>query len=121
MLNGEINGIGIDIIEIDRIKKACLKWDQRFIKRIFTQKEISYCTEKKNPFSHFAVRFAAKEAVIKAISYSINWLDIEIINQKNKSPYCKIYKKLKDLKNKKILISLSHSKKNAIAICIISN
>lgn len=63
-----IVGIGTDIVEISRIKNAVAKWGERFLRKIFTENEISYCYKKKDPFPHLAVRFAAKEAVIKALS-----------------------------------------------------
>ncbi len=63
-----IIGIGTDIVEINRIKKAVHKWGKRFLHRIYTDNELSYCYLKKNPFPHLAGRFAAKEAAIKAFS-----------------------------------------------------
>lgn len=63
-----IIGIGTDIVEISRIKEAVKKWGSRFLNRIYTEKEISYCYLRKNPFDHLAGRFAAKEAAIKAFS-----------------------------------------------------
>lgn len=63
-----IIGIGTDIVEINRIKEAVQKWGSRFINKIYTEKEISYCYLRKNPFAHLAGRFAAKEAAIKAFS-----------------------------------------------------
>ncbi len=62
-----IYGVGIDLVKIDRMKEVVEKWGQRFLERVFTAGEISYCYEKKNPYLSLSVRFAAKEALIKAI------------------------------------------------------
>ena len=85
---------GTDIIEIERIKKSIESTNGRFIKEIYTEKEIEYCESKKRQkYQHYAARFSAKEAVFKALSviledkYSISWLDVEIINDENGRPY----------------------------------
>ena len=82
---------GTDIIEIERIKESIENLDEKFLKKVYTEKEIEYCEKKKNQkYQHYAVRFAAKEAIYKAISetlkdkYSVTWTDIEIINDKNR-------------------------------------
>jgi len=81
-----IKGIGIDIIEIERIRGVIEKHGDHFYERIFTPKEIAYCkAKKKNALLHFAGRFAAKEAAVKALgtgfSGGIAWTDIEILNE----------------------------------------
>lgn len=82
---------GIDIIEVDRIEESINSLGEKFLKRIFTDYEIKYCNSKNNmKYQHFAARFAAKEAVFKAISsnlkskYEIKWTDIEIRNDENR-------------------------------------
>ena len=114
-----IDGIGTDIVEIDRIAKAIKKWGQGFLNHVFTSEEIAYAQKQKFPAQHFAARFAAKEAVLKAFGDNahITWKDIKIINDKHGKPCCIFYKK--NFK-KKILISLSHTKKYAVASAIIS-
>ena len=84
---------GIDIIEVNRIKEAIQDLDEKFLKRVYTNYEIEYCNSKNNmKYQHFAARFAAKEAVFKAISnklkskYDISWTDIEIKNDENGKP-----------------------------------
>ena len=88
--------------------------------RVFTSKEIEYCESKKiQRFQHYAARFAAKEAVFKAISpilkskYDIEWKDIEILNDDSGRPFVNILKQNIEIKN--IDISLSHCKTYAIA------
>lgn len=114
---------GTDIIEIERIKKNIDNKDigKAFINRIFTSKEIAYCESKKmQKYQHYAARFAAKEATFKAISeqikdkYSIEWKNIEIINNKNGKPEVQLTGI--ELKNVESMdISISHCKKYAVA------
>lgn len=85
---------GIDIIEVNRIEESINSLGEKFLKRVFTDYEIEYCNSKRNmKYQHFAARFAAKEAVFKAISsnlkskYEIKWTDIEIRNDENRKTY----------------------------------
>ena len=110
---------GTDIIEIDRIKDSAKNKD--FVNRVYTNKEIEYCESKKLvKYQHYAARFAAKEAVFKAISsnlkdkFDIIWKDVEIINDINGKPEVKFLdKRPKDLES--IDISISHCKSYAVA------
>ncbi len=113
-----ILGHGTDIIEVDRIANAISRWGDDFLKHVFTDQEIAYAKKHRFPDQHFAARFAAKEAVLKAIGENsdISWKDIEIINQHNGKPSCIFHNKNF---NQKILISMSHTKKYAIASAII--
>ncbi len=119
-----IYGVGIDLVKIDRIKDVVEKWEKKFLERVFTKSEISYCYEKKNPYLSLAVRFAAKEAMIKAISseISVSLTDIEIISSANGKPDMKVKgrldKFLRDKGVKKIAVSLSHEKEYGIA-CVV--
>lgn len=110
--------IGIDIVEVKRI--AALIKNKRFLNRIFTDKEIEYCSNKKNSAQHYAVRFAAKEAVWKAIGNSnLTHKKISIRNTKNGKPEVVLPHELKNLQNK-ISISLSHTKDFATAVAIVN-
>ena len=62
-----IIGTGVDIVEISRIKNAAKKWKKSFLEKIFTDKELEYSNEKTSSYQHLAARFAAKEAVLKAL------------------------------------------------------
>ena len=115
---------GTDIIEIERVKEAIEKLENNFLNRVFTQKEIEYCkSKKKQKYQHYAGKFAAKEAIFKAISellnnkYEINWKDIEIINNENSKPQANLKLKLQSIQN--IDISISHCKQYATATAII--
>ena len=119
-----IDSVGIDIVEVKRVKTLMDKWGDRFLHRVFTPWEIAYCKSKSAPEQSFAARFAAKEAILKAVgtglSQGIRWTSMEIVNDKNGSPGVKLGKRIKDLiGGKKILISLSHTKEYAIAQAIL--
>lgn len=117
---------GTDIIETDRIKDA-IKSDT-FIKKIFTEKEIEYCESKKDParIQSYAARFAAKEAIFKAISkvlhldYGIEWTSIEILKEETGRPYVNLKIDNKKKQNLKIDVSLSHIKDYAVATAVAS-
>ena len=112
--------IGNDIISSTRIERLCSKYGNRFLEKIFTQNEIEYCESKnKNKYLSYAARFAAKEAVFKAISscldnkFAINWKDIEILNDESGRPFVNI-----SVVKCSIDISLSHEKEYAIASAV---
>ena len=111
---------GIDIIEIDRIKQSIEETDGKFCERVYTQKEIEYCESKKmQKYQHYAARFAAKEAVLKAISqlleskFDIEWRKIEVLNDEQGRPFVNLLKK--DVPIEEIDISISHCKTYAVA------
>ncbi len=113
-----ITGIGTDIIEVKRILKAIERWGNHFLNHIFTDQEIAYCLRYKFPAQHFAGRFAAKEALIKALPSikNIRWTDIEITNAPSGKPHCRLLNN--DFK-KTIHISISHTCDHAIAFAVI--
>ena len=116
---------GTDIIEISRIQNSIETMNDKFIKRIFTKNEIQYCNSKKDQkYQHYAARFAAKEAVFKAISeelsnkYDLAWTDVEVQNDKNGRPSVAIDKINKE-NIESIDISISHCKEYACANVVI--
>jgi holo-[acyl-carrier protein] synthase len=78
-----IVGLGTDITEIDRIAKAIERYGDRFLRRVFTEQEVAYCSRRRVPEIHFAGRFASKEAAMKALgtghSRGVLWRDIEVV------------------------------------------
>ena len=120
---------GTDIIEIARIKQSIEDMGERFLQRVFTEREIEYCESKKaQKYQHYAARFAAKEAGFKAIScllndkYSISWLDIEVENNNQGRPSLNITKMHRLEPIESIDVSLSHCKEYAVAnVTIIYN
>ena len=112
---------GTDIIEIERIKESIENIGEKFLKRVFTDKEIEYCESKKaKKYQHYAGRFAAKEAAFKAISkilkdkYSVCWKDFEVINDEQGRPYLTLYN-VDTTKIESIDVSISHCKLYATA------
>jgi holo-[acyl-carrier protein] synthase len=119
-------GIGIDIIEIDRIKNSIENFGEQFLKRIYTKKEIDYCLSKSNKYQHLAARFAAKEAIYKAFSTGmekeeLTWQDIEIYNEPNGMPVARLAEKYKSFlaSGKSLKISMSHSRDYVACVAII--
>jgi holo-[acyl-carrier protein] synthase len=117
-------GLGIDMVEVGRIKRALNRWGERFLHRVFTSEERDYCTRKAFPEQSLAARFAAKEAVLKAIgtglSGGIRWTDVRIVNGKSGRPEVRLGKNITQrIGNKKILLSISHTKEFAIAQVIL--
>jgi holo-[acyl-carrier protein] synthase len=118
-------GIGIDIIEIERIKQSVDKFGESFLNKIYTQKEIDYCLSKFNKYQHLAARFAAKEAIYKAMASGwgkeITWKSIEITNEVNGMPIVSFNGDLKNFisDDKEIKISLSHSDNYVAAVAIV--
>lgn len=120
-----IIGIGTDIIEIKRIEEIITKSKDEFLNRVFTQGEIEYSNSKKRFIQHFAVRFAAKEAVLKALGIGfreIKWQDIEIINGELGRPQVRLAGRAREIAEEKSIqhwhISLSHSEDKAVAFVI---
>ena len=115
---------GTDIIEIDRIKESIESLGNRFLQKVFTEREIQYCESKKaQKYQHYAARFAAKEAVLKAISqllenkFDIEWKEIEVLNDEEGRPFVNLLKK--DIHIDEIDISISHCKTYAVASVVV--
>lgn len=123
-----IAGIGIDAVEIDRFRKAVEGRGEKFLAKIFTAKEMEYVGSKKSAYIHLAGKFAAKEAVKKALpdgaEIGLNWFEIEILNGKDGKPYALLHGRAKRLEEKfnisQVLISISHTRdlatSNAMAV-----
>jgi holo-[acyl-carrier protein] synthase len=112
-------GIGVDIVDIGRFEGLTLERDSRFLNRIFTQKELSYCFSTAKPAQHLAARYAGKEAVVKALSMldrNLVYKDIEISNGAGGVPGVSILKE--GFKDIDFLLSLSHAENAAIAFTV---
>jgi len=119
-----IYGIGIDIVKIERMKDASEKWGRKFFEKILTEDEISYCYERSDPYPSLAVRFAAKEALIKAMGWEISfrYKDVEIVNNEKGRPMINVTGTLiayfHDREIKHCHVSLSHEKEFGVA-CVV--
>lgn len=116
---------GIDLIEVERVKQAIAKYGERFLNRVFTEPELSYCRGRPH---ELAARFAAKEAMSKLLGVGIqhpdgvHWREIEVVSGKRGKPSVKLTgraaRRAKKLGFKKLSLSLSHSRDHAIALVV---
>jgi holo-[acyl-carrier protein] synthase len=83
-----IKGLGIDSVQVNRIRKAARRWGRSFLKRLFTDREIAYCMKHANPYPSLAARFAAKEALIKALDAKAlwKWRNMEVMRSSSGKP-----------------------------------
>lgn len=113
-----ICGIGVDAIEISRIKAAHQKWGRKFLERIYTEDELNYCLGKTNPYPSLAARFAAKEAAFKAVSqmglYVIKWRDIEVYRAISGKPSVEVT----GIAGVELHLALTHTNQLAIATVV---
>jgi holo-[acyl-carrier protein] synthase len=121
-----IRGIGVDIIEIARIRRDIEALGPRFLEKLFTEGEIAYCNAKANPHQHFAARFAAKEAVSKALATGwageFRWRDVEVTNDPSGRPRILLHGRLQaDLGAASIHLSLSHAELHVVAMALIED
>ena len=122
-----IYGIGIDIVSIGRIERMLEKWGPAFTERVFTPTEVAFCESKTKPGQHFALRWAAKEAVLKALGLGlrggIKWTDIEVVNDGLGRPSLSLYNEAKgylmDRNIKRAFVSISHEREYGIAQVIL--
>lgn len=127
MSSMDLLGIGIDVVEISRIRSSLDEFKEAFQAKIFTETEREYCLRQKRPELHFAARFAAKEAIAKAFGTGIGkelaWLDLEITRKPSGEPQVELSEKgqkfAESRKVKGIMISLSHAKQYAAANAVI--
>jgi holo-[acyl-carrier protein] synthase len=112
-----IVGVGVDMIKIAKMKDSIDKWGQSFVDRVFNKEEVEHILkESKMYYQRLAARFAAKEAVIKAISkeYPLALKDIIVLNKENGAPFCKFKNDL----GIKVFLSISHIEEYAVACAV---
>ncbi|MBM4277540.1 MAG: holo-[acyl-carrier-protein] synthase [Deltaproteobacteria bacterium] len=116
-------GTGIDIVNIERIERLMGRWGEHFLNRVYTEREISRCQRRSRPSECFAIRFAAKEAFLKAIGSGLRngfrWTDIEVESDPMGKPFLCLHRRAKEiLKNHRIeraFLTLSHDRPFAVA------
>jgi holo-[acyl-carrier protein] synthase len=124
-----ILGIGTDLAEVERIGKSVERFGERFLKRVYTAQERAYAMRKANWAERLAVRFAAKEAGMKAIgtglSRGVSWQHFEVANEPSGRPTLRLNGVARDVANamgvKRISISLTHTKGMAFAVVILED
>ena len=112
--------IGVDMVEIARFQQLRFSSNKQFYKRVFTQKEISYCMSFSNSAPHFAANFAGKEAIYKAVNKfcDVKLNTIEILRDKNGAPEVNLHLNNKKVDKVQVKVSLSHSLSHAIAFAV---
>lgn len=124
-----IVGMGVDIIEVPRVRAAIERFGERFTNRLFTEAETRYCESKANKYERFAARFAAKEAALKALgtglSRGISWRDVEVVREPSGRPTLAFRGKAaefaKRLGVQRSSVSLSHTEQVAFAQVILED
>ncbi len=120
-----IYGIGVDIVKISRIQDAVERWGEGFLRKIYTDKEVAYCYSKNLPYLSLAVRFAAKEALIKAIAseVAVSLREIEVVTSEGGRPLINLYGRAEEFLRSKhihrVHVSLSHEKEFGVALVIL--
>ena len=118
-----VRGIGIDIVPIPRMRQILERWQERFLTRVFTPAEIAYCRGRKDPVPHFAARFAAKEAGLKALGtglrLGVSWLELEVQRERGGPPMLVLRGRSRELARARgadrMLLALTHDGDYAIA------
>lgn len=121
-----IKGIGVDLIRVERLEKAVNRSGERFLSRVYCREELQYCRGQKNPFPHLAVRFAAKEAVLKTLGtgwgLGLGWKEVLIYHDQEGRPQVNLTGKAQERAKKMgiadIQISLSHEGDYALAFAV---
>ena len=121
-----IIGLGIDATDIPRVADVFKRYGDRFLRRVFTEEEIAYCTRRRNPVPHLAGRFAAKEACMKALgtghSRGVLWKDIEVV-RRGGPPQLRLHggaaRRAADMNVRKSLLTITHSDALAMAQVIL--
>lgn len=113
-----ITGIGTDIIEVDRIRRA-IQRRESFAARVFTQTERQYCLSTGDPYQRFSGRFAAKEAVAKSLGTSLSWQDVEIVTGESGEPIVRLKNRAADVAaGRRVLVTISHCRSYAVAYAV---
>lgn len=124
-----VKGIGIDVIKVERITESLERFGERFEKRLFTEDELAYCRSHKDPLPHLAARFAAKEALFKAIgtglSNGVSWKQAEVLQPGGRRPELRIsgtaLERFEAMGCRRSHVSLTHDGGLAIACVVIED
>ncbi|MBN1464680.1 holo-ACP synthase [candidate division KSB1 bacterium] len=119
-----IQSIGIDIVDIERMTQMIHRWGDKFLCKILTPREYAYCHDKFGQAASVAARFAAKEALYKALPADLQagtgWLDVEVVNDASGRPRLNCFGKIAQLQERFVVhVSISHSKVSAVAMVLL--
>jgi holo-[acyl-carrier protein] synthase len=118
-----IRGIGVDLVQIPRLRRVIERWQDRFLSRVFTERELAYCRARRDPLPHLAARFAAKEAGLKALgtglSLGTSWRELEVQRERGQAPILVLSGRSRELGEARgghrVLLSLTHEGEYALA------
>jgi holo-[acyl-carrier protein] synthase len=118
-----VRGIGVDLVKIPRMREVITRWDERFLRRVFTEQEIAYCRGRRDPAPHFAARFAAKEAGMKALGtglrLGVKWRELEVRRERGQAPTLELHGRTRELGlargGRRMLLTLTHDGDYALA------
>lgn len=122
-----IAGIGVDLVNIPRMRETIGRWQERFLQRVFTEQEIAYCRTRRDPVPHFAARFAAKEAGLKALGtglrLGVSWRELEVRRARGQAPELVLHGRSRELGQSRggsrMLLALSHEGEYALAQAVL--
>jgi len=118
-----VRGIGVDLVKIPRMREVISRWDERFLRRVFTEQEIAYCRSRRDPVPHFAARFAAKEAGMKALGtglrLGVKWRELEVRRERGSAPTLVLHGRSREIGlsrgGRHMLLALTHDGDYAMA------
>lgn len=119
----KITGLGVDLVNIPRMREVIGRWQERFLQRVFTEAEIAYCRARRDPVPHFAARFAAKEAGLKALGtglrLGVSWRELEVRRERGQAPELVLSGRSKEIGRSRggsrVLLALTHEGEYALA------
>ena len=118
-----VRGVGVDLVKIPRMRAVITRWDERFLRRVFTDAEIAYCRGRRDPVPHFAARFAAKEAALKALGtglrLGVRWRELEVRRERGQAPMLVLSGRSREIGlargGRRMLVTLTHDGDYALA------
>ncbi len=122
-----VKGIGVDLVQIPRMRRVLERWQDRFLRRVFTDAEIAYCQKRRDPVPHLAARFAAKEAALKALGIGlrlgVSWRELEVRRERGQPPVLVLSGRTRSIGEaqgaRRLLLSLTHEGDYAFAQCVL--
>lgn len=118
-----VHGVGVDLVLIPRLRRVVERWQDRFLRRVFTERELADCRAARDPVPHLAARFAAKEAALKALgtglSLGVRWTELEVRRAPGQAPVLELAGRSRELGRRRgatrVLLSLAHDGDYAMA------
>ncbi len=122
-----VRGVGVDLVRIPRMREVIARWQERFLRRVFTDAEIAYCRARRDPVPHFAARFAAKEAGLKALGtglrLGVSWRELEVRRERGQAPVLVLSGRSREIGlsrgGRRMLLALTHEGDYALAQAIL--